>query len=127
MSVRAALLTVLRSVVETGDGEAPEPTPQRYAVLYASPGSRTAGDVAGTYDLTEHRFQVTSVGSTPAQVDWVAQRTENALLGLVLTVPGLSCGPIEGYEPDLIRRDDDNPNGPVFYGTRSYVLHAART
>lgn len=129
MSVRAALLDVLRAVVPTYDGDAKGATDQRYAVLYPSPGRRSAEDVAGTYDLLEYRFTVVSVSlgasASPQQAEWVAGRTSDALIGTVLTVPGLSCGPIEQYEPTPITRDDDLPE-TTFYTSSQYVLHASR-
>ena len=125
MSVREALLDALRVVVETGDGEG-VPNLARYAVLYPSPGRRSAEDVAGTYDLLEYRFTVVNVGSTPQQAEWVATRTADTLTGRRLTVPGLACGPIEAYEPTQIVRDEDNPDATVFYTSAAYRLLASR-
>lgn len=123
MSVRAAVLAALRTTVQTGDGEGLPLA--RYAVLHVAPARRSAEDVAGTYVLREHRFTVISVGTTTEQAEWVATRSADALVGLVLTVPGLVCGPIEAYQPTNIVRDDDRPDTDVFYTSCAYVMHAA--
>lgn len=126
MSARAALLVLLRERVTTLDGIADATTEVRYAVLHITPGALSADDVAGRYDLLQQRFQVTSVGTSSEQAEWVADRSRDALLGVVPRLDGWQCGPISAYEPEPIQPDRDRPDRVLFFTTCSYVFHAAR-
>lgn len=132
MSLNDELLTRLKTAVDpVYDGLVPvddkgRPLVQRYAVLYAAPGQRTAEDMARTADRFDLRFQVTSVGEDRRQAEWVATRCRDALLDERLVADGWHLGVIEHYSSSPIRRDEDIPGDPLFYAVDTYALPATR-
>lgn len=132
MTVRPAVLARMRSVVEPSyDGDVPvddngQPLAQRYAVLYAAPADRDIDSLARTSDLYVFRWQVTSVGISAAQAEWVAARVRDALLDEPLVEAGWQVGPVEHVSTVPIRRDDDVPGGVLFYAIDTYRLTATR-
>lgn len=133
MSARAAVLARLQGAVDpTYDGEVPvdeqgRPPVQRYAVLYASPGLRTSDDFTRTQaDRYVFRWQVTSVGETPEQAEWVAVRCRDAVLDTRLPVEGWETGVVEHRSSADIRRDEDIPGQVLFYAVDTFELPATR-
>jgi hypothetical protein len=133
VSVRPVVLARLRSAVNpTYDGEVPldsqgRPLVQRYAVLYASPGTRSAEDLCRvTADRYVFRWQVTSVGETPEQAEWVAIRGRDALLAEPLMGDGWQFGALVHRSSSDIRPDRDIPGGVLFYAVDIYELPATR-
>lgn len=132
MSVRDALLAALRTAVQPAyDGHVPvddggRPEVQRYAVLYAAPAQRTSEDLAMTAGTHVYRWQVTSVGTTAQQADWVAVRCRDVLLDRRLAADGWELGVVEHTSSSPIRRDDDIPGGVLFYAVDTYQLAATR-
>jgi hypothetical protein len=133
VSLNDAVLARLRSAMDpVYDGKVPvddggRPLVQRYAVLYASVPVRTAEDLSSTRaDRHTVRWQVTSVGEDRIQVEWVATRCRDALMGDPLTAEGWETGAVEHTSSSRIRRDEDIPGDPVFYGVDTYALPATR-
>lgn len=132
MSLPDAVLARMRTVVDpVYDGHVPvdaqgRPLVQRYAVLYASPGLRSADDLGRTADRHTFPWQVTSVGQSREQVEWVAIRCRDALLDEPLVEAGWQIGIVEHLTSSQIRRDDDIPGDSVFYGVDTYELTATR-
>lgn len=133
MTVRAALLTRLRAAVDpVYDGKVPlddqgRPLVQRYAVLYAAPGQRTADDlIRVAHDRYVFRWQITSVGRTAEQADWVAVRCRDAVFDEPLTATGWDLGSVEHRSSADVRRDDDIPGGDLFYAVDTYEVPATR-
>ncbi len=113
------------------DGEVPvdaqgRPLAQRYGVLYADPGHRTAENLARTPDRHTYRWQVTAVGRDRHQAEWVAVRCRDALLDDPLTVEGWETGAVEHTSSSPIRRDNDLPGVRLFYAVDTYSLTATR-
>lgn len=133
MSIRAALLARLRASVDpVYDGKVPlddqgRPLVQRYAVLYAAPGQRGADDlIRVAHDRYVFRWQVTSVGRTPEQAEWVAVRCRDTVLNEPMASDGWELGSVEHRSSADIRRDDDIPGGDLFYAVDTYELPATR-
>lgn len=128
MSTRDDVLTRLRAAVTpVHDGKVPtdaqgRPLDERYAVLYAAPGLRSSEDLGRTADRLTDRWQVTSVGTTPEQVDWVAVRCRDALVDEPFVVGGQQVAPVEHTSSSPVRRDDDIPGGELFYAVDTYAL-----
>ena len=110
-------------VKTTADGV---PVAQRYAVLYMAPAHRTSEDLCLSADRHAYRWQVTSVGQSPEQADWVATRCRDALLDERLAEAGWELAKIEHTASSPIRRDDDIPGAVLFYAVDNYELTATR-
>ena len=81
-----------------GRAEAPSDVTLPYAVVY--PLDEAADlDVNGTlgdpHDTTVFEWQVTSVGGTAEQAEWMQQKVRSALVGWAPTVSGVSSGKVE--------------------------------
>lgn len=132
MSVIDAVLARLQVAVDpVYDGLVPvddqgRPLAQRYAVLYASAGARSAEGLCRTADRYTFRWQLTSVGLTRTQADWVARHCRDALLDRRIVVEGWQLGPVEHKDSNPIYRDDDIPGLPLFTAADFYSLTAAR-
>ena len=133
MSARAAVLARMEAVVDpTYDGEVPvdkkgRPLEQRYAVLYATPGQRATDDFTRTQaDRHVFRWQVTSVGGTAEQAEWVAVRCRDALMDERLRVEGWETGVVEHRSSSDIRPDEDIPGQTLFVAVDNYSLTATR-
>ncbi|TYP82072.1 hypothetical protein [Blastococcus xanthinilyticus] len=132
MSVHEALLARLRGAVDpVYDGEVPvdakgRPLVQRYAVFYASPGARSAEDLARQADHFLFRWQITSVGQDRTQADWVATRCRDAVLDQRVLVEGWETGVVVHRSSADIRPDRDIPGGPLFVAVDTYELPATR-
>lgn len=119
-----AVLDLIGAAVLVGDAERPaawEGSESGYAVLY--PLTTTSdGPASDAHADVESRYQVTSVGTTRAQAQWVADRVRVAMLGGVLGVPGRSLSsPVEWAPSRGVDRDDDT-NPPLFYAVDSYTV-----
>lgn len=132
-TVAAVVLARLRAAVDpVYDGEVPtddrgQPLVQRYGVLYADPGSRTADDLSGTVASRHvHRWQVTSVGEDRTQCEWVAVRCRDALLDGLLALPGWQLTPVRHDTSAPIRPDRDLPGKTLFVAIDTYSLTATR-
>lgn len=97
--VTDALLTVLSSApVLIGDGETPAGggypggNPLKafvpYANLHPLAGGVTGGSLERPDDDARIIYQVTSVGSTREQAEWVSDETQDVLLSLPVSVDG---------------------------------------
>lgn len=94
-----------------------------YAVVYPDNGMLTPGERSLANDgPTEQRFQITSVGASPAQAQWVADRTRDAVLSGVPSVTGRRVWPTveEGSQP--LRRDDESTD--LFFATAQYLTRS---
>ncbi|GAA3416216.1 hypothetical protein GCM10018952_44520 [Streptosporangium vulgare] len=70
----------------------------------------------------ELRYQVTSVGATPDQAAWMADKVAAVLLGATPTVAGRRVWPAveEGSQP--VRRDDESTG--LFIATAQYLTRS---
>ncbi|MEV4246965.1 hypothetical protein AB0J63_26575 [Streptosporangium canum] len=96
---------------------------QTYAVFYPDTGTLSAfhRDLLNR-GPDELRYQVTSVGQSPEQAAWVADRVAEALLSAVPTVAGRRVWPAieEGSQP--VRRDDESTG--LFFATAQYLTRS---
>lgn len=65
--------------------------PAKYVVVYPSTPSHTVERFTGRNTQQDYTYTVHSVGATPEQALWVADRVIAQLLDHVLVVPGRSC------------------------------------
>lgn len=107
-----------------GRGEAPTDLTFPYAVVYPvgdTPGSTSVGDPTET---VVYEFQVTTVGSTAEQAEWMQTQCRTALLGWTPTVTGRSFTPVNKAS-GLGTRRDDNVQPAQFYTVDRYELFAS--
>lgn len=126
-----AVATLLGSVlsgqsppVPLGIGRKPEnATSDWWAVLYplAPDFDGPVGDYAA--DLT-YPFQVTSVGTTVEQAEWVADLCRGVLLGAPLTISGRTADLTMPTGGTPVQRDDDI-TPPVFYRADTYTVYTS--
>lgn len=119
-----ALLTMVRTSVGASCpiywAQAAASVVPPYAVVYPDSGVKSAFNrTLANAGPDELRFQVTSVGSTPEQAQWVADKTAYALLAAVPTLAGRRVWPAveEGSQP--VRRDDESTG--LFFATSQYL------
>lgn len=85
-----------------------------YAVVYGDSGSATQSNFRGQSGWRQWAMRVTSVGSTPEQARWCAERVETALLDIRPTVTGRKCSTVDKTLALPVQRDDD-VDPAVFY------------
>lgn len=124
-----AVLTRLRTNSgsrEIGDGQAPPDDDRPYAVLYSLDESEREGDMS-TIDVTGwFEFQITSVGDTRAQAEWLADLLRTLILASDLTPTGFRMYPWRKVVTNLPERDDDE-QPPLFYAVQVVEAFTAPT
>jgi hypothetical protein len=89
--------------------------PERYASVWPSNGIRAAERLDLAQIQISPTFTVHSVGKTPSQARWVADRVTLQVLGVRPTVPGRKCWPIRLAASQPIQLDR-NINPHLWYG-----------
>ncbi len=112
-----AVLTKLRTNSASrkiGDGQAPADDDRPYAVLYSLDENEREGDMS-TIDVTGwFEYQITSVGDTRSQAEWLADLLRTLILAANLTPSGFVMFPFRKVVTGLPERDDD-VQPPLFY------------
>lgn len=88
--------------------------PSRYVAVFIDSGYRYSERLTGAQATADYGVTAHSVGTTPDQAQFVAERVFAQLLGHVLQVPGFRCRRVrhEASQPTQIDRDIDPP---LFY------------
>jgi hypothetical protein len=132
------LRTTVGVVVSTLDADAayaayrgvgpPDPlTAAPYWVVYGGMG-QTDGPVAAPWADLSPEVQVTSVGKTAEQAEWMADRAFTLLIGPALSSPSgrawaRPLAPVGHVLTRPVERDDDfGPSTPLFYVAAIYDL-----
>lgn len=125
-----AILAMVRAAVPATcriyEGRAAAGVTPPYAVFYFDVGRKSSSERTvlndGPRDL---RYQVTSVGSTPEQARWVADKVTAPLYGSVPAVSGRLVWPAieEGAQP--IRPDDESTG--FFLATSQWLTRSEAT
>ena len=85
---------------QAGRAEAPSDETLPYMVVYPLPSAERDGDLKDYDSLQTWVFQITSLGGTAEQAEWMADQARTALVGTdTLTVTGRS---IQRVESDTI-------------------------
>jgi len=103
------------------DTRAPDGAALPYVVLHAGVGTRERTRLGTRVDRTLLSPQTTSVGATPDQARWAAERVHDALVDVRITVDGQQPARLRHNlsrppEPDL----DEDP--PVFFVVDLWTL-----
>ncbi len=109
--LRGAGLTV-------GDAEAQNLTPP-YVVVYSLPGGRSYGTLANPHEDADIDYQVTCVGTTREQAEWLVDRATALLNGFSVANRSITFVSLDGF-PGIRRDDDLTP--PVFFGTPRFTV-----
>lgn len=116
-----AVLTALRAAWpgtgptthRVGDGEAPADKRLPYGVLYRAGGGPLTGPVGDQHADGSLLLQLTCVGETAEQAEWLADKLRPVLLA---TPAGTGRGVIQVYlETSQPVRRDDSSDPPLFY------------
>lgn len=102
-----------------GGGRQTDGSFDKYVVVYRIPGGSRGGNLDGAYGDAELIYQVTCVGSSARQAEWLADRVDEALLGGV-SVSGRRVRVIPHDNPAGAREDDVTPS--IFSATPRYRL-----
>lgn len=88
--------------------------PTKYCSVFVNNGDRTQERYTGGQWTADFTITVHSVGSTPEQAQWVAERVYEQLLGARLSVPGRSARPVRAQSALPVQTDRD-VSPPLFY------------
>jgi hypothetical protein len=126
----AGVISTLRTVgLTVGDAIAPDTTAtQKWAVVYGGGVGLLDGTMRDERTDASPVVQVTSVGTTAEQSEWVADTVRRTLLARPVTLAVshrrvLSVS-VEASQPT--RRDDD-VHPPLFYGVDQYRISTTST
>lgn len=90
-----------------------------YCVVYSIPGGSRGGSLENPHEDAELVYQVTCVGETRRQAEWVADKANVLLAGFPVT--GRSIAFVEISSNPGVRRDD-TVSPPLFYATPRYRI-----
>ena len=119
---------------QLGDGTAPATPVFPYAVLYPLPSPDHAGDLTTPDRDRGWLYQVTSVGATREQTQWMADEIETAMAGETFNPSGITVMDVETDTRGAVTRDDDATlvTGPgdtasfLFYSVDVYEFWTTR-
>jgi hypothetical protein len=100
-----------------GRAEAPSDRTLPYAVVYPlneADDPDVNGTLSDAHETTVFEWQVTSVGGTAEQAEWMQHQVRSALLGWEPTVAGVSFGKVERSGGQGTRRDDGTQPAQFF-------------
>jgi hypothetical protein len=124
------VLAALRAVgLVVGDAVAPDTTgKQKWAVVYGGGVGLLDGTIRDERTDASPVIQVTSVGTTAEQSEWVADTVRRTLLArpLTLTVAHRRVLSVSAEASQPTRRDDD-VHPPLFYGVDLYRISTTPT
>lgn len=104
-----------------GDAEAPAGSPQKYAVVYPIAGGSSSGVLGAPDDNAELVVQVTCVGVSREQAEWVQDKAMGLLTGFSVTGRKIARVDVENYG-GVVRDDDKSP--PLFYSFPRFRLYS---
>lgn len=109
--------------LSVGDAEAPDAQPP-YVVVYAIPGGRAFGSLAEPHEDAELVYQITCVGKTREQAEWLADKAMVLLDGL--TVDGRSIAFVTLDSLPGVQRQTE-PTPAVFLSTPRFRVYSTPT
>jgi hypothetical protein len=108
----AAVITRLQALgLAVGDGEAPSGTAPPYVVVYPITGGQSRGVLSALHDDAELVYQVTCVGTTRLQAQWLEDKAMGLLAGFTVSGRSIARVDVENYG-GLFRDDTKSP--PVY-------------
>lgn len=115
---KALLAALLAAHPRVGYGTAPADLTLPYAVLYPAGGGELGGPVSDPNADGNRVHQITCVGATADQAEWLMDKLRPVALGpLAITGRRLMQSYLETSQP--VRRDDST-SPPLFYAADQY-------
>ena len=90
-------------------GGAPDDPTFPYVALYSDAGRGLQTSLRSSTDHYVHTFQTSCVGTTHEQTEWVAEKVQTALSGVLVTVAGWDCSPTDHIMSGIGGVDYDAP------------------
>jgi len=113
----AAVTTQLETTGKTvGQAISPGVAPP-YMVLYPQSDAGSEGSIADPHQIITQTFQVTCVGDSMEEAQWMQEEARGVLIGWIPSLTGAT--PVELDFGSGTFRD---PDGPVFYTTDRYRI-----
>jgi hypothetical protein len=103
-----------------GDGEAPAGVDPPYVVAYPITGGASYGVLGAPDDDAELVYQVTCVGTTRLQAQWLEDKAMGLLAGFTVTGRSIARVDVENYG-GLFRDDSKSP--PVYSSVPRFRLY----
>lgn len=111
----AAVIAALQGFgLSVGDAQAPAGVSEKYAVVFPIAGGDSYGTLAARNDDAELIYQVTCVGETREQAEWVADKAMGLLAGFAVSGRSVPVVALESM-PGIQRDDAKSP--PLYYAT----------
>lgn len=107
-----------------GEAQAPTNETVPYAVVYPLSDESAEGSLSNPVEIAVWAWQVTCVGSTLDQAQWMQHKVRVALLGWTPTVAGLGTTPVNLLDGAGVTRDDDI-QPPLFYSTDRFLAYTS--
>jgi hypothetical protein len=95
-----------------------------FSVVYPMPDLATDGPLSDPQQVTVYAFQLTCIGLTREQAQWMQHKARSVLLGWTPTVAGIGTTRVALHSGSGIRRNDD-VTPPEFYSTDLYRMYAS--
>lgn len=121
-----AIVTQLASSTgkNIGEAQAPASVVLPYAVIYPLSDEAKDGSLSNPVEIAVWAWQVTCVGSTMDQAQWMQHKVRQALLGWTPTVAGLGTTPVDLLDGAGVTRDD-SIQPPLFYSTDRFHAYTS--
>ena len=104
-----------------GDAQAPTDSTRPYAVVYPLFVTDREGPLGDFQADGWYEYQVTSVGDTRMQAEWMNDRTTGKLLAAGLSTTGFATGPVKMTNDVGVERDDD-VQPPIYYSIQMFQI-----
>ncbi len=98
------------------DGEVPDSAPERYVCLYVTTPRQEGERLSADHSQRVYTVSTMSVGTSPNECRWVAEKVHAALTRVRPAVEGRMCSPIRLLTAGQVR-DDDSINPPAWIAT----------
>lgn len=103
-----------------GDAEAPADTTEPYAFVSPLIDEPSEGPLNDPTQVVDDAFQVTCVGESRRQAQWMQQKVRAALLGWIPTVAGVGTFPVQLLSGSGVTQDS-SVEPPVFISTDRFT------
>lgn len=119
----AIVAALVSGGLSVGDAVAPDPAPDGgYAVVYQLLGGQVAPRLGAPADDAFLAYQVTCVGKSREQAEWVADKAIEILVGGI-SVAGRRTHVTVDFHGGVLRDDQQTP--PIFYSTPRFRVATA--
>lgn len=103
-----------------GDAGEPTSTATPYAIVYSLSDAPGEGPLNDPTQVLDDAFQVTSVGVSRQQAQWMQQKVRAALLGWTPTISGVGTFPVQPLSSSGVDRDTAI-SPPVYFTTDRFT------